>query len=69
MGLNSPKVQILLRLTIILIWKHKSNCRENCDPNLECFRFADADHWLQYFPPLAKSDLQSMGLKVHQGFL
>lgn len=30
------------------------------------FRFADADHWLQYFPPLAKSDLQCMGLKVGQ---
>ena len=30
------------------------------------FRFADADHWLEYFPPLAKSDLQCMGLKVGQ---
>ncbi|KAL9971490.1 hypothetical protein ACROYT_G017659 [Oculina patagonica] len=30
----------------------------------EIRKFADADHWLQYFPPLAKSDLQSMGLKV-----
>jgi leucyl-tRNA synthetase len=27
-------------------------------------KFADSDHWLEYFPPLAKSDLKSMGLHV-----
>nr|CAB3263393.1 leucine--tRNA ligase, cytoplasmic [Phallusia mammillata] len=26
--------------------------------------FANAEHWLQYFPPLTKQDLQKMGLKV-----
>ncbi|PFX23553.1 Leucine--tRNA ligase, cytoplasmic [Stylophora pistillata] len=30
----------------------------------EIRKFAEADYWLHYFPPLAKSDLQSMGLKV-----
>ncbi|XP_068702613.1 leucine--tRNA ligase, cytoplasmic-like [Montipora foliosa] len=30
----------------------------------EIKKFADSDHWLLYFPPLTKSDLQSMGLKV-----
>ena len=30
----------------------------------EIARFADADHWLEYFPPLAKADLQAMGLHV-----
>ena len=27
-------------------------------------RFADPLHWLEYFPPRAKSDLKSLGLKV-----
>ena len=27
-------------------------------------KFADPSHWLQYFPPLCKDDLQCMGLKV-----
>ena len=26
--------------------------------------FANADYWLDYFPPLCKSDLQAMGLAV-----
>jgi len=30
----------------------------------EIKKFADANYWLQYFPPLAKSDLTKMGLKV-----
>ncbi|XP_027036668.1 leucine--tRNA ligase, cytoplasmic-like isoform X1 [Pocillopora damicornis] len=30
----------------------------------EIKKFAEADYWLHYFPPLAKSDLQNMGLKV-----
>ncbi|XP_068186983.1 leucine--tRNA ligase, cytoplasmic-like [Antennarius striatus] len=27
-------------------------------------RFADAEHWLEYFPPLAVKDLKQMGVKV-----
>ena len=27
-------------------------------------RFADAKHWLQYFPPKARDDLMLMGAKV-----
>ncbi|KFM68479.1 Leucine--tRNA ligase, cytoplasmic, partial [Stegodyphus mimosarum] len=30
----------------------------------EIKKFSDAEHWLQYFPPLAISDLKSMGVKV-----
>eukprot|EP00058_Branchiostoma_floridae_P025970 XP_002611460.1 hypothetical protein BRAFLDRAFT_63907 [Branchiostoma floridae] len=30
----------------------------------EIKNFAEAAYWLEYFPPLAKQDLQSMGLKV-----
>ncbi|KAG1650147.1 Leucine--tRNA ligase, cytoplasmic [Nymphon striatum] len=30
----------------------------------EIAKFAEAEHWLQYFPPLAISDLKNMGLKV-----
>ncbi|XP_076359544.1 leucyl-tRNA synthetase isoform X1 [Tachypleus tridentatus] len=30
----------------------------------EIVRFADSDHWLKYFPPLAIEDLKRMGLKV-----
>ncbi|KAG7484638.1 hypothetical protein MATL_G00052040 [Megalops atlanticus] len=30
----------------------------------EIAKFADAAHWLDYFPPLAVQDLQSMGVKV-----
>ena len=30
----------------------------------EIKNFSNADHWLDYFPPLCKSDLQSMGLAV-----
>ena len=26
--------------------------------------FAETDHWLQYFPPLAITDLKQMGVKV-----
>lgn len=27
-------------------------------------RFANAEHWLEYFPPLAVKDLKQMGVKV-----
>lgn len=27
-------------------------------------RFANAEHWLEYFPPLALKDLKQMGVKV-----
>lgn len=27
-------------------------------------RFASAEHWLEYFPPLAVKDLKQMGAKV-----
>ncbi|XP_065176083.1 leucine--tRNA ligase, cytoplasmic-like [Sycon ciliatum] len=30
----------------------------------EIKKFVDAKHWLRYFPPVAKSDLKSMGIKV-----
>uniref|UniRef100_A0A8C5HJF4 Leucine--tRNA ligase, cytoplasmic n=1 Tax=Gouania willdenowi TaxID=441366 RepID=A0A8C5HJF4_GOUWI len=30
----------------------------------EISKFSDADHWLEYFPPLAVKDLQNMGVKV-----
>ena len=30
----------------------------------EIVKFADAEHWLEYFPPLAVKDLQMMGVKV-----
>lgn len=30
----------------------------------EIKKFADAAHWLDYFPPLAVKDLQSIGLHV-----
>lgn len=33
-------------------------------PDAEIKKFADSDYWLEYFPPLAKLDLMSMGLKV-----
>lgn len=33
-------------------------------PIEEIPKFADAEYWLQYFPPRAKEDLQKMGLKV-----
>ena len=33
-------------------------------PEEEIPRFANTDHWLEYFPPLAKQDLKRMGLKV-----
>ncbi|XP_023211298.1 leucine--tRNA ligase, cytoplasmic-like [Centruroides sculpturatus] len=32
--------------------------------NEDIKKFADADYWLRYFPPLAIQDLKSMGLKV-----
>lgn len=32
--------------------------------NEEIKEFAHTDHWLDYFPPLCKSDLQSLGLAV-----
>uniref|UniRef100_A0A671S1A9 Leucine--tRNA ligase, cytoplasmic n=1 Tax=Sinocyclocheilus anshuiensis TaxID=1608454 RepID=A0A671S1A9_9TELE len=30
----------------------------------EIVKFAEAEHWLEYFPPLAVEDLKKMGLKV-----
>lgn len=30
----------------------------------EIIKFSEAEHWLDYFPPLAIQDLKSMGLKV-----
>ena len=27
-------------------------------------RFANPNHWLKYFPPVAKADLKSLGVKV-----
>ncbi|XP_069574339.1 leucine--tRNA ligase, cytoplasmic-like [Brachyistius frenatus] len=30
----------------------------------EIIKFCDADHWLEYFPPLAVKDLKQMGVKV-----
>lgn len=30
----------------------------------EVVSFSEAEHWLDYFPPLAIQDLKSMGLKV-----
>lgn len=30
----------------------------------EIMRFSEAEHWLDFFPPLAIQDLKSMGLKV-----
>lgn len=32
-------------------------------------KFANADHWLDYFPPLAVQDLKRMGVKVATIFL
>jgi hypothetical protein len=29
-------------------------------------KFADADYWLDYFPPLAVEDLKSIGLHVRK---
>ncbi|XP_048589324.1 leucine--tRNA ligase, cytoplasmic isoform X3 [Nematostella vectensis] len=33
-------------------------------PQEEIPKFAETDYWLSYFPPLAKEDLKSMGLKT-----
>lgn len=30
----------------------------------EIIKFAHAEHWLEYFPPLAIKDLKQMGVKV-----
>lgn len=30
----------------------------------EIVRFSEAEHWLDYFPPLAVQDLKRMGVKV-----
>lgn len=32
--------------------------------NEEIAKFADATYWLDYFPPLAVKDLQSIGIHV-----
>lgn len=33
-------------------------------PKSEIYKFADANHWLTYFPPIAREDMKSFGLKV-----
>ena len=33
-------------------------------PDDEIKKFADADHWLRYFPPLTQQDLLRLGLRV-----
>ena len=33
-------------------------------PKEEIHKFADADHWLQYFPPLCENDLNSFGARI-----
>lgn len=35
----------------------------------EIAKFANAEHWLEYFPPLAVRDLTKMGVKVTNSFL
>lgn len=35
----------------------------------EIVKFAEAEHWLEYFPPLAVQDLKKMGLKVVKAHL
>lgn len=35
----------------------------------EIVKFAEAEHWLDYFPPLAIEDLKKMGLKVVKAHL
>ncbi|KAJ2741067.1 cytosolic leucyl tRNA synthetase [Coemansia sp. BCRC 34301] len=32
--------------------------------NEEIAKFADTDHWLEYYPPMAVADLNSMGFKI-----
>lgn len=34
----------------------------------EVVSFSEAEHWLDYFPPLAVQDLKNMGLKVSLGY-
>ena len=33
-------------------------------PEEDIHRFADADHWIDYFPPRCQADLRRMGLHV-----
>ena len=33
-------------------------------PDEEIRKFADAQHWLEHFPPLAVKDLRSIGIHV-----
>ena len=33
-------------------------------PESEIPKFAEAEHWLHYFPPIAKSDLQKLGTGI-----
>ena len=40
-------------MDVLIFWPIVFNCR-----------FVDTDHWLKYFPPQAKSDLKSLGVKV-----
>lgn len=38
---------------------------QNSDiPESEIPKFADAQHWLEYFPPMAIEDMKSIGFKV-----
>jgi len=38
--------------------------KSNGVPESEIAKFADASYWLEYFPPLAKADMNKMGLGV-----
>lgn len=33
-------------------------------PKNELYKFADPQHWLEYYPPLCKMDMQSLGMRV-----
>jgi leucyl-tRNA synthetase len=33
-------------------------------PEAEIHKFADAEYWLSYFPPIAQEDMKMMGLGV-----
>ena len=39
-------------------------CNVQDIPDAEIPQFADSNHWLEYFPPLAIDDLKQLGLKA-----
>ena len=39
-------------------------CLTVCIHVSQTIRFTDPHHWLEYFPPLAKEDLKSLGVRV-----